>query len=445
MNFLKKISFLALGAVIFSAFMLENKVQAVSYYGLSCTNLSYGTQNSNGFTYLQSYHDNTAGQGGLGTDEVLGDSGGIKHYLGRDCLYSGAGLTNSAAIVSGDVARNAVNSIVSAVTSRMNVAMAQNANTAAHMSYSANEYGIGMAANRVIGGLSIWTNYSDSDFENDQTFTNNRVDSNNYDGSSSNFTFGIDKKFGNILIGVTGSSFDTDIDVSANSGRYEADGETYGIYAGISTGVLNVTVGGGVGEYDVETERLDLGTGNTTITGSATADVQYMHLSANATLSRGKVIIMPRLAYRSLDLETPAFTDVVPNDANIAGPTNNNTTGTLASGRNTADVSVAAFDASSEMTEVGAMLSFDLGRAITPYVDAAYVMEDTTGAAYKLELTTDDVTEVAATDADGYTLLGIGVNLSLRGKLSGNIAYYEVYDRDDYQETNISGTLRLNF
>lgn len=445
MNFFKKICFLALGAITLSSFVLENKVQAANTYGLSCTNKAYGTQNTNGFTYLQSYLSDTATLGGLGTDEVGGNSTGIKHYLGRDCLYSGAGLTNSAAIVSGDVARNAVNSIVSAVTSRMNVAMAQNSNTAAHMSYSANEYGIGMAANRLVGGLSIWTNYSDSDFDNDQTFSNVRADSNNYDGDASNMSFGIDKKFGNILVGVTGSSFDTDIAVKANSGSYKADGETYGIYAGVSTGVINITLGGGVGEYDVDTTRLDLGTGNTTITGTSTADIQYMHLAASATLTRGKVIIMPRIAYRSLDLDTDAMTDVVPTDANTAGPTNDNTTGTTADGRNTVDVAVAAFNASSTMTEVGALLSVNLGRAISPYIDAAYVVEDTTAAAYKAELTTDDVTETAATDADGYTLLGLGINLSLRGKLTGNIAYYEVYDRDDYNETTISGTLRLNF
>ena len=48
----------------------------------------------------------------IGNDEVFGDSGGIAHYLGRDCLYAGAGLTNSAAIVSGDVARHAANAII---------------------------------------------------------------------------------------------------------------------------------------------------------------------------------------------------------------------------------------------------------------------------------------------------------------------------------------------
>jgi hypothetical protein len=426
---------LGLGLVLLGSFVLENKLQAVqtSAYGLSCTNKAYGSQNSSTSSlYIEAYV-------GLRSDNT-----GINTYLGRGCLYGGAGLTNSAAIVSGDVARSAANAIVSAVTSRINGAMAQNADTAANMSYTANEYGIGMAANRVFGGLSIWTNYSDSDFDNDQTFTSTSKDSNRYDGDSNNMSFGIDKKFGNVVIGITGSSFESDITTTANTGTYKADGETYGLYAGINRGVVNISAGFGVGEYDIDTTRLDLGTGTTTITGTATADVEYMHFAANAMLSRGKFVIMPRVAYRELNLDTPAFTESVPNDSNTAGPTDNNSTGADSTGKNAADVSVSAFDAESSMTEIGAQIALTLG-AITPYIDAAFVDEDTTSAAYKTELTTDSVVETAATDSDGYTSLGFGISLNLRGRLTGNISYYETLDRDDYNESTVSGTLRLQF
>ena len=116
MNFIKKIGFLVLGLAILGSITVGKSVHAASYYGLSCTNLAYGTQNSDGFTYIQGY--NTVSSS-LGTDEVLGDSGGIAHYLGRDCLYAGAGLTNSAAIVSGDVARHAANAIIGSITQRI--------------------------------------------------------------------------------------------------------------------------------------------------------------------------------------------------------------------------------------------------------------------------------------------------------------------------------------
>ena len=448
MRFIKNYFFLALGLLVLSSFVMEKKLHAVSYYGLSCTNKAYGTQITGTNQYIDGYiglaidFDAATIIGQKTSNHNATGEGGT--YLGQDCLYSGAGLTNSSAIVSGDVARNAANAIVGGVTQRLMVAMQQNGDTAAHMSYSSNPYGIGMAANKIFGGLSVWTNYTDSDFDNDQTFSKKSLDSNNYDGDSSALSIGVDKQIGNIVVGLVGTSYDTDLNVDANGGTYKADGETLGLYAGINTGVVMITAGIGTGEYDVDTERLDLGTGTTTITGSTTADVDYMHVSAAASLSRGKFILMPRVAYRSLDLDTPAFTDVVPNDSNFAGPSDNNTTGTDSTGKNVANVAVAAFSASSTMTEIGANLAVKLG-PITPFFDAAYVQEDTTSANYLTEKTTDALTETAATDADGYQQLGVGASLNIRNKVQGIISYYEVMDRDDYNETVVSGTLRLKF
>ena len=95
-------------------------------------------------------------------------------------MYAGAGLTNSAAIVSGDVARNVATLLLEASIREL-YAMGQTSETAAHMSYTSNSNGVGMAANRIFNGLSLWTNYTDSDFDNDQTFTNFRQDTNQYD------------------------------------------------------------------------------------------------------------------------------------------------------------------------------------------------------------------------------------------------------------------------
>jgi hypothetical protein len=253
----------------------------------------------------------------LGTDEVLGDSGGIAHYLGRDCLYAGAGLTNSAAIVAGDVARHAANAIVGSINQRISYAMSQNNDTAAHMTYTSNSNGIGMAANRIFGGASLWTNYTDSDFENDQTFASFRQDTNQYDGDASSLSVGVDKMFGNILVGAVMSSYDTDINTTANSGSYKADGDTYGIYAGINTGVLMLSAGFGLGEFDIDTDRLDMGTGTTRITASGVqADIEYYHLSAHAAISRGNLTMIPRLSYRNFDISNPAITEIVASDSN---------------------------------------------------------------------------------------------------------------------------------
>jgi hypothetical protein len=340
----------------------------------------------------------------------------------------------------------AANAIVGSVTSRIMTAMSQGQDTAAHMSYSADGNGVGMAANGLIGGLSLWTNYSSTDFDNDQTFTALRFNTNAYEGDASALTVGIDKKIGNFLVGVVSTNFDTDLETSANSGTYKADGNTYGVYAGLNTGILNISIGVGTGDYDVDTTRVDLGTGNTTITGTTTADIDYHHLSASATLSRGKFNISPRLAYRSLDLDTPSFTDVVPNDNNTGCAGRSTTACRDTVDTNTANETVAALSASTEMTEVGLSIAANLG-VLTPFVDFAIVSEDTTSATYISSKTTKDTasTDIAASNADGYTSFGGGIMINLRNRLTGTISYYDITDRDDYNEDTLSATLRLQF
>ena len=176
-------------------------------YGMSCTNAAYGTQN--GSNYI---------------DEREGLFTGYGFYTGEDCVYSGAGRTNSSVIVGGEIARAAANSIIGAVSGRLSTAFGMNSNTAAHMSYSSNGNGIGMAANHLVGGLSIWTNFSSSNFENDQTFTQVQIDSNAFDGDASAVSFGVDKRIGNLIIGIVGSGFDSDIDTTANSGNITVEG-----------------------------------------------------------------------------------------------------------------------------------------------------------------------------------------------------------------------------
>jgi hypothetical protein len=434
--FTKLCGILSLSVILFSTgYIKESKAYLTSVYGFSCTSNSYGTQNGN--IYISVYNF-----GGTLPREGIGQGS----YSGINCVYSGAGRTNSSAIVSGDVARVAANAIVGSVTSRIMTAMNQSEDTAANVSYSANGNGVGMAANGIIGGLSLWTNYTTTDFDNDQTFTAFRFNSNAYTGDASALTVGVDKRIGNFLVGISSTNFDTDLNTSVNSGTYKADGSTYGVYFGLNTGVLNISAGVGTGDYDIDTTRVDLGTGNTTITGTATADVDYHHISAIATLSRGKFSIAPRVAYRSLDLDTPSFTDVVPNDANT-GSVGGGAGATSASDNTTANETVAAFSASTEMTEVGLNIAANLG-VIMPFVDYAYVDETTTSASYRSSLTAKDTangTDQAASNADGYTSFGGGIMINLRNRLTGTISYYDVTDRDDYNEDTTSFTLRLQF
>jgi len=390
-------------------------------YGLSCTNDAYGTQH--GGTYIE------AGNYAHGNGEF-----GV--YTGLDCVYSGAGITNSSAIVGGEIARAAANAVIGAVSQRLSTAMNMHSDTAANMSYTANGNGIGMAANHIVGGMSLWTQYSSSSFENDQTYTKVQLDSNQYDANANAFTVGVDKRFGNFIAGLAYTSFDSDVDTKVNTGSVDTEGETIGIYIGLNTGVINFSAGAGQGEYEIATTRKDLGSSKTIKADDITADVTYYHLGLSGTLNRGKLSFTPRVAYRNFDLDLPAFTDIVPNDNNTLA------TDTLT----TKDVSVAGKTYSSDMTEAGLSIAIATGKKLTPYIDIAYVNEDTTAAAYEVEKTTDgSAADLGASAADGYITYGGGFILNLSNKVNGYLDIKETTSREDFSETTISGSLRLKF
>jgi len=426
MNFLRKT--IMLGVISLSFIALNMRGHAANTissgdYALSCTNAAYGGQN--GTAYFS---------------EVAADAS-YGFYTGEDCVYSGAGRTNSSVIVGGEIARAAANSIIGAVSGRLSAALSMNDATAAHMSYSSNGNGIGMAANHLIGGLSVWTNFSSSNFENDQTFSNVQIDSNAFDGNASSLAFGVDKRLGNLIIGVMGTSFDSDIDTTANSGNITAEGETYGLYVGINTGAIVFSAGAGQGEYEVTTRRKDLGSlFNIKNAADITADVQYWHLNLSGNFNRGRLSISPRVAYRDFDLDMPAFTDDVPNDANtFFGPD------ASADDQVTVDESIAGQTYSSTMSEAGVSLALSTNGKLIPYIDIAYVNEDTTKAAYKTELNDDGATDLDASAPDGYISYGGGFMLNLSGKVSGYVNITEITNRTDYSETSISGSLKLKF
>ena len=418
MNFFKNILVLALLAL--SALVLNSRAYAAGDYGLSCTNLAYGTQLST--LYYQS--------GGTGGVNIYGV------YSGLDCAYSGGGRTNSSAIVGGEIARSAANAVVGAVSGRLSAAMTMNSDTAAHMSYSSNGNGIGMAANHIVGGMSIWTNFSSSNFENDQTFTSVRADSNAFDGDSSAFTAGLDKRFGNIVIGLAYTSFDSDIDTTVNGGNIKTEGETLGFYVGLNTGALQLSLGGGQGEYEIDTTRRDLGSDQTISASDITADVTYYHLGLSGELNRGKLSFRPRVAYRNFDLDLPAFTDLVPDDSNTL---TTDTTGT-------ANEAVSGKTYSSDMSEAGLSIAIATNSKLVPFFDIAYINEETTAAAYNNEVSADATSaDLDASAPDGYITYGGGVILNLKARVSGYFSIMETTNREDFSETTLSGSLKLRF
>ena len=63
-----------------------------------------------------------------------------------------------------------------------------------------------------------------------------------------------------MLIGLAYTGFDSDIDTKVNDGNIKTEGETLGLYVGLNTGPLLISVlGAGQGEYEIDTTRRDLG------------------------------------------------------------------------------------------------------------------------------------------------------------------------------------------
>jgi len=438
MKILTKIMLLGVMLISFLVFNMKayaNPAAANGDYGLSCTNSAYGAQN--GAAYIK------AGNSSASTGASSGNSAyGV--YVGLDCVYSGAGRSNSSAIVGGEIARAAANAVIGAVSQRLSTAMNMNSDTAANMSYSSNGSGIGMAANHIVGGLSVWTSFSSSSFENDQTYTGVRLDSNNYDANASAFTVGLDKRIGNILVGLAYTGFESDIDTTVNSGTIDTEGETIGLYVGLNTGILNISAGAGSGEYQIDTTRKDLGSLKTITASDITADVTYYHVNVSGTLNRGKLSFSPRVAYRNFDLDLPAFTDIVPNDNNTMIDRANGGAATISGA--TDDETISGKTYSSDMSEAGLSIALALNARLTPYLDFSYVKEDTTGAAYEVERTSDGTAaDLSASNPDGYVTYGGGFILNLSSKVNGYVDFKETTNREDFSETSISGSLRIKF
>ncbi len=436
MKIITKIMLLVVMLISFLGFNMKtyaNPDAANGDYGLSCTNTAYGAQH--GGQYI------SAGNSSASTNTAAGNSTyGV--YVGLDCVYSGAGRTNSSAIVGGEIARAAANAVIGAVSQRLSSAMSMHNDTAANMSYSSNGSGIGMAANHIVGGLSIWTSFSNSTFENDQTYTGVRLDSNNYDANASAMTVGVDKRIGNIIVGLAYTGFESDIDTTVNGGTIDTEGETVGLYVGLNAGALSISAGAGTGEYEISTTRRDLGSLLTIKADDITADVTYYHLNVSGTLNRGKLSFTPRVAYRNFDLDLPTFTDIVPDDSNTMFDT-------TAAGNTSGDAtneSVAGKTYSSDMTEAGLSIALALNSKLTPYIDFSYVNEETTGAAYQTERATNTTdADLTASNPDGYISYGGGFILNLSDKVNGYVNFMEVTNREDYSETTISGSLKLKF
>ena len=421
--------------IIGFTFFLQNESKAANTYSISCTNDAYGTQN--GGEYITHSYVKVQITDGTYVDTLDWTNNG--NYVGRDCLYAGAGKTNGTAVVAGDVARNAVNAIVGAVTNRIDQAYAaSDTATGTGLSFTNNSDGVGMAANKIFGGLSIWADYGSSDLENTQGFTNIQSDSNKYDGDSNSWAFGVDKNFGKMIVGLVVSNYDSDLTTTFNSGYYDQSIETYGIYIAYRTSRLQIDIGVGSGSSDIDTGRRDLGN-DKTINGSTSADVNYQNARVQAHFTRGRFTITPRVAHRNIKMDLDAFTEIVDSDTTGSAiwSTSNETL-------TTANVSVVGRSVQSKITEAGIRIAGSMGR-IAPYLDVSWNTESTTKGSYTTETSVDSNTELAVSDANSSWVLGGGINFALGSRMVGGINLGTVNGRNDYNESFASGALSIKF
>ena len=435
-----------------------NAANAAGTYKISCKNNAYGVHLGSDYTqvaYVYNAHHAGDAYGQENVNHAAGDrtGGGLDRqylikggeaYAGNDCVYAGSADTNGTAVVAADVARLAIGAIVGAVNNRIDMAyMAQNSGASATgLSFTTQNDGFSMSANKLVGGLSFWADYGNSSVENTQLFTNVRLDSMNFDGSASSYSIGVDKTFGKALIGIVVSNLNTDITTTFNSGTYDQDISTYGVYLAYKTSRLQLDFGMGQGDSNITTTRRDLGN-DSVINGSTTADIEYTHARIAANFNRGRFTLVPSASYRTLDMDIAAFTDDRSDEqGTITGDgflftANNDTTGVT-------DDSIAKSNVTTETISLGMKLSANYGKMV-PYLDLSYDSEDTTAASYSAESADDSLTDATASDYDTSMRLGGGVNFMLGSHVTGNIRAGLVTGRDDWEESYVAGTISIGF
>jgi hypothetical protein len=446
---LKRILTAAIVAEMTLGMFSLNVANAAGTYSISCKNDAYGMQlgadyTSIAYAYNAASSDSTVPTDGL--SYLIGDSYD-QAYVGNDCIYAGSADTNGTAVVAGDVARLAVNAIVGAVSNRIDMAYAANNSgaSATGLSFSTQGDGMSMSANNLVGGLGIWADYGNSSIKNTQTFTNVRLDSNKYDGDASSYSVGVDKSFGNALVGIVVSNLDTDFKTTFNDGTYKQSVDTYGLYVAYKTSVLTIDLGFGQGDSTIDTTRRDLGN-DQTITGKTTADIEYSNARIAAQFSRGKFSIVPSVSYRTMSMDIAAFTDDRPNDVSatvVGGAATIFSTGNAT--LTVTDDSIAARSVESETMEAGINISANLGK-IVPYLNLSYASEDTTKAAYKTETGTDGAAlDIAASNYSSSYTIGGGINFMISSHINGGVRAGMINGRDDWEESYMAGNLSIGF
>jgi len=256
-----------------------------------------------------------------------------------------------------------------------------------------------------------WASYSYTDYENDFASTA-------FDGSRHGGLIGLDvSPWEGVLLGVAVGYEDSDIDTDFNLGKQETDGFTVAPYLGaLINDTWSVSASFGYSSLDTDQYRTLPGT-TTRVTSSPDSDRWFAMFNLNGLTTYDNWIIGGQIGVLWAKNELDAYVET------------NSATG--------ATTLVADFDAKLTQFNIGADVAYSYGE-FEPF---ARVM-------YENDLSQTEVGVIGGPQPsfdDDDVMLGFGLRYFGANNLTGNLEFNTRLDRDDYDEYDISATIRYDW
>lgn len=348
------------------------------------------------------------------SDATYGSGTGTYNGTYSQCSANNTANQNSTVATSSAVLQAAATQTADLITNRISSAMGSD-NPDVQVSANGFSASTGMAAGDMQGKMGMWVSGSWTDLEDENTDTA-------FEGDAYTALVGADYQIAsNTIVGISVGYENVDIDTEyngfgGNNGNLDGDGYTIAPYVGFKLGQnASAMLTAGYSSLEYDTLRYDPVTGNA-ITGNTDGERYFVNaaLAGSHMMNRWHLRGKTGVFYASEDKD--AFTETESTGATIA--------------------------VADEETELGQLTAeARLGYAfdkIEPYGLA--------GVEYDF---TDDEATVAVgqsvSDDDFGARFGGGLDLHLTPAITGGIEAYTVEFRDDYNEYNVTGGLRVKF
>jgi hypothetical protein len=277
---------------------------------------------------------------------------------------------------------------------------------------------VGLAGGNHSKGIGVWAQGKWTDVDYTATAFA-------FKGDVTTGMFGIDKSFknGKFIIGISGGMEDQDFDTTFNGGTLDGDGYMVAPYMSLNLKrgfSIDATIG--MADLDYDTTRKDTGTAEIfsgTTEGDRTFGAVAINFSKSRKFKKGVASIGLSVGMNKSEETKDAYTET-------------GTTGTT--------VAVAKNTSKITQTTVGGEVAFLIMNRIEPFIN--YKMEWDSG---KSSAHVVGATQVQPTVDDQGSRLGGGINLFLGQRGTATVSYEEVHGRADYDESSVTGRLRLNF